>query len=132
MDGTPIYGVGAYFRGLNAVTRVPIFCKTLAQEDTDRLNGNRYLTFVDLNDAYFHVRIRPIDKHKTGTVTPVGTYHYECLAFGLAACLFTLTRIKDEVLFGLRNIPCLVFMDSSPSPMQPKTVYSLCFISKCH
>jgi hypothetical protein len=83
----------------------------LVQENLDRLNGNQYFSFVDLKDAYYHIEIRSEDKHKTGIVTPFGPYHYECLAFGLAGSPYTFTRVMDEVLLGLGNVTCLVFMD---------------------
>lgn len=110
-DGTTKYRFCADFRGLNAVTKIPVFCMPLVQENLDRLNGNQYFSFVDLKDAYYHIEIKPEDKHKTGIVTPFGTYQYERLAFGLAGSPYTFTRVMDEVLMGLGNITCLVFMD---------------------
>jgi hypothetical protein len=110
-DGTVKYRFCADFRGLNAVTKIPVFCMPLVQENLDRLNGNQYFTLVDLKDAYYHIEIRPEDKHKTGITTPFGTYQYERLAFGLAGSPYTFTRVMDEVLLGLGNITCLVFMD---------------------
>jgi hypothetical protein len=110
-DGAVKYRFCADFRGLNAVTKIPVFCMPLVQENLDRLNGNRYFSFVDLRDAYYHVEIRPEDKHKTGITTPFGTYQYERLAFGLAGSPYTFTRVMDEVLLGLGNVTCLVFMD---------------------
>jgi hypothetical protein len=50
-DWTPKYRFCADFRGFNAVTQVPVFCMLLNQENIDRLNGNLYVTFIDLKDA---------------------------------------------------------------------------------
>jgi hypothetical protein len=110
-DGTIKYRFCADFRGLNAVTKIPVFCMPLVQENLDRLNGNQYFSVVDLKDVYYHIKIRPEDKHKTGIVTPFGTYQYERLAFGLAGSPYTFTRVMDEVLLGLGNVTCLVSMD---------------------
>lgn len=110
-DGTVKYRFCADFRGLNAVTKIPVFCMPLVQENLDRFNGNQYFSFVDLKDAYYHIGIKPEDKHKTGITTPFGTYQYERLAFGLAGSPYTFTRFMDEVLLGLGNVTCLVFMD---------------------
>jgi hypothetical protein len=66
---------------------------------------------MDLKDAYYHMGIKPEDKKKTGIETPLGTYQYERLAFGLAGSSFTFTRIMNEVLLGLESVTCLVFMD---------------------
>jgi hypothetical protein len=48
-DGTPKYRFCADFRGLNVVTRVPVFCMPLVQENLDRLNGfeGRILSYGD-------------------------------------------------------------------------------------
>jgi hypothetical protein len=110
-DGTIKYRFCADFRGLNAVTKIPVFSMPLVQENLDRLNGNQYFSFVDLKDAYYHIKIKPEDKHKTGITTPFGTYQYERLAFGLAGSPYTFTRVMDKVLLGLGSITCLVFMD---------------------
>jgi hypothetical protein len=83
----------------------------LVQENTDRLNGNKYFTIVDMKDTNYHIPIRPEDKHKTGVITPFGTYQYERLAFGLAGSPSTFMKIIDRVLLGLGNIICLIFTD---------------------
>jgi hypothetical protein len=75
--GTPKYRFCADFRGLNTVTRVPVFCMPFVQENVDRLYGNRYFTFVDLKDAHYHIGIKSEDRKNTGIVTPFGTYQYE-------------------------------------------------------
>jgi hypothetical protein len=80
----------------------------LVQENIDRLNGNRYFTFVDLKDAYYHIEIRPEDKYKKNIVTLFGTYQYERLACGLAALPFTFMKIMDDLLLGVGSVTCSV------------------------
>jgi hypothetical protein len=101
-DGTVKYRF--CFRGLNAVTKIAVFCMPLVQENIDRFNGNQYFSFIDLNDAYYHFQIHPEDKHKTENVTPFGTYQYERLAFGSAGSPYTFTRVMEKVLLGLGNV----------------------------
>lgn len=110
-DGTVKYRFCVDFRGLNAVTKIPVFCMPLVQENLDRLNGNQYFSFVDLKDAYYHIEIRPEDKPKTGITTPFWMYQYERLAFGLGGSPYPFTRVMDGVLLGLRKVTCTVFMD---------------------
>jgi hypothetical protein len=83
-----------------------------------RLNGNRSFMFMDLKDAYYHVKIRPQDKQKVGIVKPFGTIQYGYLDVGLAGSSFTFTRIMQEVLLCLGNITCFVFMDDVPNSVR--------------
>ena len=55
-DGTVKYRFCADFRGLNAVTKIPVFCMPLVQENIDRLNGNQY--FSDALAAYIFLDLR--------------------------------------------------------------------------
>lgn len=110
-DNTPRYRFCADFRGLNAVTQVPVYTMPLVQENLDILNGNKYFSVVDMKDAYYHIPIEPEHKHKTGIITPWGPFQYERLAFGLSGAPATFTKIMDQVLLGLGNTICLIFMD---------------------
>jgi hypothetical protein len=44
LDGTPKYRFCADFRGLNAVTQVPVYTMPLVQENLNRLNGNIFFS----------------------------------------------------------------------------------------
>jgi hypothetical protein len=101
----------ADFRGLSKVTQVPVYTMRLVQENLDRLNGNKYFSVVDMKNAYYHIPIKPEDEHKTGIITPWRSFQYEGLAFGLAGVPATFTKIMDQVLLGLGNTICLIFMD---------------------
>jgi hypothetical protein len=111
-DGTPKHRFCADFRGLNAITQVPVYTMPLVQEYIDRLNGNRYFTLIDMQDAYHHIPIKPEDKPKTGIKTLLGSYQYERLAFGLAGAPSTFTKVIDRVLLGLGTVTCLIYMDN--------------------
>jgi hypothetical protein len=95
----PQYRFCADFRGLNAVTQIPVHPMPLVQENIDRISGNKYFTLVDMEDAYYHIPVRKQDGHKT--ITPFGSYQYERLAFGLAGAPSTFTRVINKVLLGL-------------------------------
>jgi hypothetical protein len=110
-DNSPRYRFCADFRGLNAVTQVPFYTMPLVQENLDRLSGNKYFSVVDMKDAYYHIPIKPELKHNTGIITPWGFFQYERLAFGLSRAPATFTNIMDQVLLGLGNTICLIFMD---------------------
>lgn len=110
-DETRRYRFVADFRGLNKVTQVPSFPMPLVQENIDRLSGNQYFTIVDMEDAYYHIPIHEKDRHKTGIITPFGSYQYNRLAFGLAGAPCTFTKVINNVLLGLGETTCLIFMD---------------------
>jgi hypothetical protein len=83
----------------------------LVQENIDRLNGNQYFTIIDMEDAYYHIPTHEKDRHKTGTNTPFGNYQYNRLAFGLAGAPCTFTKAINNVLLGLGETMCLIFME---------------------
>jgi hypothetical protein len=64
----PRYRFCADFRGLNAVTQIPVHPMPLVQENIDRLSGNKYFTLVDMENAYYHIPIREQNRHKTGII----------------------------------------------------------------
>jgi hypothetical protein len=64
-----------------------------------------------MQDAYYHIHIKPEDKHKTGIITPIVSYQYERLAFGLAGAPSTFSKVMDKVLLRLGSVICLIFMD---------------------
>jgi hypothetical protein len=106
-----LYRFCADLRGVNKVNQVPVYKMPLVQENIDRLNGNKYFSVVDMKDAYYHIPIKPEDKHKTGIITKWESFQYERLAFGLAGAPATFTKIMDQFLLGLGNTICLIFMD---------------------
>jgi hypothetical protein len=73
--------------------------------------GSKYFTLLDIENAYWNIPINEEDKDKTGFVTPVGSFRYEKMAFGLADTLATFSKVMDAVLMGLRDVECLVYLD---------------------
>jgi hypothetical protein len=110
-DRTSKYRFCADFRGLNAITQVPVYTMVLVQENVDRLRGNQYFTSTDMQDACYHIPIKPEDKPKTGIITPFGSIHQcERLPLNLAGAPSTFTKVMDRVLLGLGTVSCLIKM----------------------
>jgi hypothetical protein len=109
--GTPKYRFCVDFRGLNAVTQVPVCTMSLVQVNLDRLNGSLYFSVVDMKDAYYHISIKTEHMHKTGIITPWGSFQYSRLAFGLAGASATFAKFIDLVLLELGNTISLMFLD---------------------
>jgi hypothetical protein len=73
--------------------------------------GSKYFTLVDIENAYWNIPIQEQDKDKTGFITPFGSFRYEKLAFGLSRAPSTFYKVMDNVLLGLKDIECLVYLD---------------------
>jgi hypothetical protein len=83
MDGIPKYRFCTDFRGLNAVTKIPVYPIPDIKNNLSLMAGSRYFTLLDIESAYWHIPVHPKDKDKTGFVTPFGSFQYERLAYGL-------------------------------------------------
>jgi len=111
MDGTPKYQFCTDFRGLNAVTKIPIYPIPNIEGNLSLMAGSHYFMLLDIESAYWHIPIHPADKDKAGFVTPFGSFWYERLAYGLAGAPSTFQKIMDATLMGLKDIYALVYLD---------------------
>jgi hypothetical protein len=110
VDGTPKYRFCTDFRGLNAVTKVPVYPIPDIKSNLSLMAGSRYFTLLDIESAYWNIPIHP-DKDKTGFVTPFRSFRYERLAYGRAGAPSTFQKIMDVTLMGLKDIYALVYLD---------------------
>jgi len=74
MDGTPKYRFCTDFRGLNAVTNIPVYPIPDIKGNLSLMAGSRYFTLLDIESPYWHIPIHPADNDKTGFVTPFGSF----------------------------------------------------------
>ena len=111
IDGSPKFRFCTDFRGLNAVTKIPVYPIPDIKSNLSLMAGSRYFTLLDIESAYWHIPIHPDDKDKTGFVTPFGSFRYERLAYGLAGAPSTFQKIMDVTLMGLKYIYALVYLD---------------------
>jgi hypothetical protein len=73
--------------------------------------GSRYFTLLDIEKADWNILIKEKDKDKTGFVTPFGSFRYERMTFGLSGPPSTFQRVMDVMLFGMRDVAVLVYLD---------------------
>jgi hypothetical protein len=111
LDGMPKYRFCTDFRGLNAVTKIPVYPIPDIKGNLPLMAGRRYFRLLDIESAYWHIPIHQDDKDKTGFITPFGSFRYERLAYGLAGAPSTFQRIMDVTLMGLKDIYALVYLD---------------------
>ena len=76
-DGTPTYRFCTDFRGLKPVTSIPVYPIPDIKSNFSPMAGSKYLTLLDIENAYWNMPIEEEDKDKTGFVTPFGSFRYE-------------------------------------------------------
>jgi len=105
---TPKYQFYTDFRGLNAVTKIPVYPIPDIKDSLSLMTGSHYFTLMDTESAYWHIPVHP-DDDKTGFITPFGSFRYERLADSLAGALSTFKKIMDTILTGLKDINARLF-----------------------
>jgi len=101
----------ADYRALNEVTKKDRHPLPLISEALDRLGGAKYLTKLDIKDAYHKIRMREGDKWKTTFSTKLGTYEYLVMPFGLCNAPAAFQRWIHEVLMEHIDMCCIVYLD---------------------
>jgi len=101
----------ADYRALNEVTKKDRHPLLLISEALDRLGVAKYLTKLDIKDAYHNIGIRAGDKWKTTFSTKLGTYEYLIMPFGLCNAPAAFQRWINAVLLDHIDMCCIVYLD---------------------
>lgn len=112
MEGEPPqYRPCIDYRGLNLVTKKEVFPLPNIDEIFDQLGGARFFSSLDLCQGYWQVEMEEDSKEFTAFSTPSG--HYECnrMSFGLANAPSLFMRLMSQVMDGLVNKGCIVYID---------------------
>lgn len=99
------------YRGLNQITRKNRAPLPLINEILDRLQGSAIYTKLDLKDAYRRIRIKEGDEWKTAFRCRYGHFEYVVMPFGLTNAPATFQEYINEVLRGLVDNICIVYLD---------------------
>ena len=86
------------FRGLNSMTIKNRFPLPRVDDLFDQLQGAQVFSSMDLQSAYYQVRLKPEDVPKTAFTTPRGLYEYTVLCFGLTNAPGTFQAVMNDVL----------------------------------
>jgi len=70
----------------------------LISELQDKIRGAKWLTKLDLRDAYQTVRIKSGEEWKTGFKTSYGHYEYTVMPFGLTNAPATFQALINDIL----------------------------------
>jgi transposase InsO family protein len=99
------------YRGLNKVSIKNRYPLPLISEILDRLAGVRYFSKVDVQDAYYRIRIKEGDEWKTAFRTRYGHFEYMVMPFGLTNAPATFQSYIHTALQGLLDISCIAYLD---------------------
>ena len=77
----------------------------------DCLHGAKYFSSLDLQQAYYQIKLLPDDIPKTAFITHKGLFEYRVLAMGLSNAPATFQALMNRVLGKYLGKFCLVYMD---------------------
>jgi len=99
------------YQALNEVTKKDRHPLPLISEALERLGGAKYVTKLDIKDAYHNIRIGERDEWKTTFSTKLGTYQYLVMPFALCNAPAAFQRWINEVLIEHIDMCCIVYLD---------------------
>ena len=70
------------YRALNKQTVQSRYPLPRIDDLFDKLQGAQVFSSIDLQSAYYQVRLKPEDVPKTAFTTPMGLYEFRVLCFG--------------------------------------------------
>lgn len=77
----------------------------------DQLGKCEYFSTLDLASGFHQIEIDPTDIPKTAFSVENGHYEFVRMPFGLKNAPSTFQRVMDNILLGIQNERCLVYMD---------------------
>lgn len=77
----------------------------------DKLGRCQYFSTLDLASGFHQIEVNPEDVEKTAFSVENGHYEFVRMPFGLKNAPSTFQRVMDNVLRGLQNQSCIVYLD---------------------
>ncbi|GJV03013.1 reverse transcriptase domain-containing protein [Tanacetum coccineum] len=99
------------YRKLNEATAKDHFPFLFMDQMLERLEGNKYLCFLDGFFGYFEIPINPMDQEKRMFTFPFGTYAYRRMPFGLCNAPATFQRCMLAIFHDMIKETVEVFME---------------------
>ena len=99
------------YRGLNNITEKDRTPLPSIQQIRDQIQGAKYLTKLDVRDAFHMVRIKPEDCYKTAFKTRFGLYEFNVVPFGLANSPATFIRLMNRIFGDLYDRCVIAYVD---------------------
>lgn len=99
------------YRGLNKVTIKNRYALPLIGDLLDRLRGAKYISKIDIRDAYHRIKVDEKDRWKTAFRTRYGHFEYTVMPFGLTNAPATFQAYIHRSLADLLDTCCISYMD---------------------
>ena len=99
------------YRRLNEKTVKDKYPLPNITEILDKLGRANYFTTLDLASAYNQIEIKETDRQKTAFITDQGLYEFNRMPFGLCNAPSTFQRAMNNILRGLTDEICHVYLD---------------------
>lgn len=99
------------FRKLNNKTIDDKFPLPNITDILDKLGKAQYFSTLDLANGFHQIEMNPHDIPKTAFSTETGHYEFKRMPFGLKNAPSTFQRVMNNVLRGLQNEICCVYLD---------------------
>ena len=99
------------YRKLNDITRKDSFPLPRIDDHLDKLRGKSWFCTLDLASGYWQIKMNEADKEKTAFASHVGLYEFNFMPFGLTNAPATFQRLMEQVLDGLIEKACLLYLD---------------------
>lgn len=99
-------------RRLNHVTVKDAYPPQSINRILSNLQGTRYLSAIDLKDAYYQIELRESDREKTSfAVISKGAYRYKRMPMGLCNSGATWTKLMDQIVGSSLEPYAFVYLD---------------------
>lgn len=109
-DGRIRYCIDA--RMLNSMTTPTAYPLPNLNRILGRMRCTRFLSAIDLSDAFWQVSLRKCDRPKTAfTVTGKGFYQFKRMPSGLRGSASTLCKLLDQALGDAMELKCFRYLD---------------------
>ena len=99
------------FRNINKKTVDDKFPLPNITDILDKLGKAQYFTTLDLANGFYQIQMNENDIPKTAFSTDTGHYEYLRMPFGLKNAPATFQRVMNNILRGLQNEICFVYLD---------------------
>jgi hypothetical protein len=100
------------YQGLNKVLVKNQYPLPLISEILDRVSSAQYFSKIDVQDAYYRIRIKEGDEWKTAFRTRYGHYEYTVMLFGLTNAPATFQNYIHTALYNILDVFYIVYLDN--------------------
>ena len=99
------------YRKFNKATRKDHYPLPFIDQILEKLSGQNFFCFLDGYSGYNQVNIHPEDQEKTTFTSPVGTYAFSRMTFGLCNAPATFQQCTSALFSDLMGKCLEIFMD---------------------